>query len=181
MRKIVTVGLAIALAALVLPSAAFAAGSPTGRKQTQPQTGTVKGKARDAQGQELVQNKVRIRNSSTGVLAADLTTDATGAFVGVVPTGNYVVEVVGANGAVIGLSPIITVTPGSTATISVMGSAVAAVASTGGSSDPNGNGKKGGFSLFGLGTVTSIAVLGGATTATVFGIKAATNDASPSR
>src|SRR5215470_10271688 len=120
MRKIVTVGLVLALAALVLPSASFAAG-PAGRKQPQP-TGTVKGKARDAQGQELAQTKVRIRNSSTGVLAADLTTDSTGAFVGVVPTGSYVVEIVGANGTVIGLSPIITVTPGSTATISVMGS-----------------------------------------------------------
>jgi hypothetical protein len=39
----------------------------------------------------------------------------------------------------------------------------------------------GGLSIFGLGTITSIAVLGGAATATVFGIKAATNDASPSR
>jgi hypothetical protein len=37
------------------------------------------------------------------------------------------------------------------------------------------------LSVFGLGTISSIAVLGGAATATVFGIKAATNDASPSR
>jgi hypothetical protein len=176
MRKTVIVGLVVALAALALPTASFAAAPPPAKRQNQP-TGTIKGEAKDAQGETLTRTKVRIRNSQSGVIAADLTTDAAGNFVGVVPAGSYVVEIVGANGAVIGLSPIVAVTAGSTATISVTASAVAAVAGAAAAGGATG----GGFSVFGLGTITSIAVLGGATTATIFGIKAVKNDASPSR
>ena len=176
MRKIVTAGLVAAMILAGLPVGAFAAGPAAARKQNQP-TGTIKGDAKNAQGEKLAQTKVRIRNSQTGAIAVDLTTDSAGTFVGAVPAGSYVVEIVGANGTVIGLSPVLTVTAGSTATISVTASAVAAVAGAAGAGGAAG----GGFGIFGLGTITSIAVLGGAATATVFGIKAATNDSSPSR
>jgi hypothetical protein len=168
--------MAALLAALVLagtPAGAFAAG-PAGKKQDQA-TGIVKGDAKNAQGEKLAQTKVRIRNSSTGAIATELTTDAAGTFTGAVPAGSYVVEVLGPTGSVIGLSPVLTVAAGSTATISVTASAVAAVAGAGGAGAAGG-----GLSIFGLGTITSIAVLGGAATATVFGIRAATKDSSPS-
>jgi hypothetical protein len=123
MRKIVSVGLVATMIVIGVPVASFA-GPAAARRQDQP-TGTVRGDAKNANGEKLAQTKVRIRNSSTGTIAADLTTDATGSFVGVVPAGSYVVEIVGANGAVIGLSPVLTVAAGSTATISVTASAVA--------------------------------------------------------
>lgn len=176
MRKFVTAGLVVAMVAFGTPSALFAAGPPPAKRQDQP-TGTIKGDAKNAQGEKLAQTKVRIRNSRTGAIAAELTTDSAGTFVGAVPAGSYIVEIVGANGTVIGLSPVLTVAAGSTATISVTASAVAAVGAAGaGAAGAAG----GGFGIFGLGTITSIAVLGGAATATVFGIKAATKDSSPS-
>jgi len=177
MRKFVSTCLVAAMVVVGLPVGAFAAGPAAARRQDQP-TGTIKGDAKNPNGQALSQTKVRIRNSSTGTIAADLMTDSAGSFVGAVPAGSYVVEVLGPTGAVIGLSPVLTVAAGATATISVTASAVAAVAGAAGAT-----GAGGGFSIFGLGTITSIAVLGGAATATVFGIKAAKNDntASPSR
>lgn len=174
MRKFVTASLVAALMVVGFPVGSFAAGPAAAKRQNQP-TGTIKGDAKNAQGEKLAQTKVRIRNSQTGAIAAELTTDTAGTFVGVVPTGSYVVEIVGANGTVIGLSPVLTVAAGSTATISITASAVAAVAGAAGTGAAGG-----GLSVFGLGTITSIAVLGGAATATVFGIKAVKNDASPS-
>ena len=178
MRKIVSVSVVVTMIVIGIPVSSFASGPAAKRRQEQ--TGTIKGDAKNANGESLTQTKVRIRNSSTGAIAADLTTDAGGNFVGVVPAGGYIVEVVGPTGTVIGLSPVLTVAAGSTATISLTASAVAAAAAAGaGAATAAG----GGFSIFGLGTIASIAVLGGAATATVFGIKAATdnNNASPSK
>jgi hypothetical protein len=172
MRKIVTASLLSALVVFGMPIASFAAGPAAAKRQNQP-TGTIKGDAKNAQGENLTQTKVRVRNSSNGALAAELLTDANGSFVGVVPAGSYIVEILGPTGTVIGVSPVLTVAAGSTATISITASAVAATSAAAG-------GGGGGFSLFGLGTVTSILVLGGATTATIFGIRAATKDSSPS-
>jgi hypothetical protein len=169
MRRAIAFGLVLTMG-LGAPAGVFAAGRPAARQQNQ--TGTVKGEAKNAQGEKLVQNKVRIRNSSTGEISADLTTDAAGSFIGSVPAGSYVVEIVGANGTVIGLSPVFTVAAGSTAAISVTATSVAAVAAAGATA--------GGLSVFGLGTVTSIAIIGGAATAGVIAIKAVKKDASPS-
>jgi len=173
MRKYLIAGLLAALVLVGMPAGAFAAG-PAAKRQDQ--TGIIKGDAKNAQGEKLAQTKVRIRNSSNGQIAAELTTDAAGTFTGAVPAGSYVVEILGPTGSVVGLSPVLTVAAGSTATISVTASAVAAVAGAGAGAGAAG----GGLSIFGLGTITSIAVLGGAATATVFGIKAATKDSSPS-
>jgi hypothetical protein len=169
MRKTVSVCLIAAMVVVAMPVASFAAGPTEVRKAKPSQpTGTVTGDAKNANGDKLTQTKVRIRNSNTGQIATELTTDSAGTFTGAVPAGSYVVEIVGPNGAVIGLSPVLTVTAGSTATVSITASAVAAVAGAAAAG--------GGFGIFGLGTITSIAVLGGAATATVFGIKAATNN-----
>src|SRR6476620_5865999 len=128
MRRAIAFGLMAAMS-LSVPTGAFAAGRPAAGLANQ--TGTIKGDAKTAKGETLAQNKVRIRNSSTGNVEANLTTDAQGAFTGAVPPGSYVVEIVGADGTVIGLSPVLTVTAGSTAVISVTASAVAAVATAG--------------------------------------------------
>src|SRR6185503_675071 len=149
MRTVIAFGLVLTMG-LGAPVGAFAAGRPAARQQNQ--NATVKGDAKNAQGEKLAQNKVRIRNTTTGKIEADLTTDAQGTFVGSVPAGSYVVEVVGTDGSVIGLSSTLTVAAGSTMTVSVTASAGAAA---------------GGLSVFGLGTVTSIAVIGAAATAAV--------------
>jgi hypothetical protein len=167
MRRVIAGGLVVAMS-LGVPVGAFAAGRSVARQDS-----TIKGDAKGSNGEKLAQNKVRIRNSSTGQVAADVTTDAAGNFTGAVPAGSYIVEIVDANGTVIGVSPVLTVAAGATATISVTASAVAAVAGAGAAA--------GGLSIFGLGTVTSIAIIGAAATATVFGIKAVKNDASPAK
>jgi hypothetical protein len=53
---------------------------------------------KNAQGETLAQTKVRIRNSSTGALATELTTDAAGTFHRRGPAGSYIVEVLGPTG-----------------------------------------------------------------------------------
>lgn len=168
MRRAIAFGLVLAMG-LSVPASALAAGRAAAARH---EDGTVKGDAKNAQGEKLVQTKVRIRNMSSGQIAADLTTDASGAFAGSVPAGSYVVEIVGVDGTVIGLSSAVTVVAGSTAVISVTASAVAAAAAAGATA--------GGLSVFGLGTVTSIAIIGGAVTAGVITIKAVNKDASPS-
>ena len=169
MRTAMAFGLVLVMG-LGAPVGAFAATRPAARHDDQ--NGTVKGDAKNAQGEKLAQNKVRIRNMNTGKIEADLTTDAQGSFVGSVPPGSYVIEIVGTDGSVIGLSSAITVAAGSTMTVSVTASAVAAVAAPGAAA--------GGLSVFGLGTVTSIAVIGAAATTAVVTIKAVKKDASPS-
>jgi hypothetical protein len=153
---------------LSVPAGALAAARPAARQEN----GTVKGDVKNAQGEKLAQNKVRIRNTTNGQIAADLTTDAQGTFTGSVPAGSYVIEIVDANGTVIGLSPAVTVVAGSTAAISVTASSVAAVAAGGAAT--------GGVSVFGLGTAASIAVIGGIATAGIITIKSVKKDASPS-
>src|SRR5215471_3673896 len=101
MRKIVSAALLVAMTMLGMPPGVFAAAGKTAAKRQD--QATIKGQTKGANGETLSQTKVRVRNSNTGTIAADLTTDASGNFVGVVPGGSYVIEVVGANGAVIGL------------------------------------------------------------------------------
>ena len=168
MRRVVAFGLVLTLS-LAAPAGAFAAVRPAAKSE---QTGTVKGDAKNANGEKLAQTKVRVRNSSTGQVSAELTTDAAGTFTGTVPAGSYVIEVVGPNGTVIGLSPTFSVAAGATATVSVTASAVAAVAAAGAAA--------GGVGLFGLGAVATVGIVGAAATAAIVGIKAVKKDASPS-
>jgi len=174
MGRIISTATVVAILALGAPSALFAAGPMAARRQDPP-TGTVRGTTKDAAGANLAQTKVRVRNSQTGAIAAELLTDSNGTFIGVVPAGSYIVEVVGANGTIIGLSPVITVAAGSTATVGVSATAAGAIAGAGAAAS------HGGLSIFGLGTAMSLVVIGGATTATIFGIKATMNDASGSK
>src|SRR4051812_23758496 len=108
MRRTSTFAL-ITVLALCVPAGAFAAGRPAAR---QSQGGTVSGEAKDATGQKLA-TKIRVRNASTGEISAEVTSDATGAFTATgLPAGSYVVEVLGPNGAGIGVSPAVSVAAG---------------------------------------------------------------------
>jgi Carboxypeptidase regulatory-like domain len=170
MRRVIAFGLVAAMVAAV-PFSALAAGRSAPRLQNQ--TGVLKGEAKDAKGQKLTNAKVRIRNSSTGEIASEVTTDATGGFTatGLAPA-TYVVEIVGENGTVIGLSPAITVAAGTTATVSVTATAIGAVTAAGATA--------GGVGLFGLGTAATVGIIGAAATGAIVGVRAAKKDASPS-
>jgi Carboxypeptidase regulatory-like domain len=167
MRKFASIGLIIALAMAGAPSGAFAA------SQGATQSAAVAGTVRRANMRVVPNANVQIRNVETGEVTDRSTTDDTGAFAfaGLAP-GNYVVEVVDAAGKVLGIGTPFSLTAGATASASVIlpGSGTAAAAATGG-----------GFSLFGLGPVSSLAVLGAASAAAVTAVVATRPDASPSK
>jgi hypothetical protein len=134
--------------------------------------GGVSGIAKDSSGNNLPDVKVRVRDSKTGTLVAEVQTDATGAFSapGIAP-GTYVVEVVNAAGEVVGLSPAIAVLAGTTVSVTVTATALGAVTTA----------ATGGIGFFGLGTAATVGVLGAATAATIVGVRAVKNTASPVR
>ena len=169
MRRVLTFGL-VALMFVGVPAQAFA--TVRAAKAQDARMGMLRGVARDSKGQNLAGAKVRIRNASNGAVAAEATSDATGAFTvtGLAP-GSYVVEVVDTAGRVIGLSPAIEILAGATATVSVTATAAGAISAASG----------GGLSLFGLGTAASLGVLAAAGTAAIVGVVAARSTASPSR
>jgi hypothetical protein len=169
MQRAVTF-LLLAVISLLAPVESFAARSAPARQQSA--AGTLSGKAVSANGENLPGHRVRIRSSSTGNVVAEAVTDSAGGFSAAgLPPGSYVVEVLGADGAVIGLSPAVAVTAGSTATVTVTSTAAAGAAA---------GATAGGVSLFGLGTAATIGIVGAATVGAIVGIRAATRDASPS-
>jgi hypothetical protein len=163
MRRLTAVLLAAALSLNAAPL--FAAKTPQG------QTGTINGIAQNAQGQNLANYTVRVRNVTTGQLAGSTTSGATGqfSFVGLDP-GRYVVEIVNQAGDIIGTSAALSVAAGATVTITVGATAAAAAsaAAAGGTS----------FLASTAGIITVAAVGAG-----VAGIVVAANksNASPSR
>ena len=168
MRKLASIGLIIALATAGVPSAALAASQSAGV-----QSSAVAGTVRRANMRVVANANVQIRNVESGEISGRTTTDDAGAFAfaGLAP-GNYVVEVVDAAGKVLGIGTPFSLTAGATASASVIlpGSGTAAAAAT-----------SGGFSLFGLGPVSSLAVLGAASAAAVTAVVATRPDASPSK
>src|SRR5512138_1444255 len=115
MRRLIAVLLCVALSLYATPLFAAA-----GAKARQGQTGNVNGTAQNAQGQNLANYTVRIRNADTGALAGSTTSGATGqfTFTGLSPA-NYVVEIVDAAGNIIGTSASLAVTAGANLTITV--------------------------------------------------------------
>lgn len=168
MRRSIAFGL-VAVLTFSVPVGAFAAGKPAGGRQNQ--LGTLNGVAKDSKGQNIARASVRVRNTVTGQLQSEVVADAAGNFTASLAPGTYVVEVV-SNGAVIGLSPAITVAAGTTATVTVTATALGAVAAAGAAT--------GGVGLLGLGTAATFGVLGAAVVGGVLGVRAATKDASPS-
>lgn len=155
MRKVFAFGLMFVVAVFGMPVGALAQGG---------QTGTLQGVAKDATQKDLPRVKVQVRGPN-GELVANGTTTGTGqfSFAGLNP-GNYTIEIVDAVGNVVGSSAPVAVTAGATATVSVTAAAAGAIAAAAG----------GGVSLFGLGTIGTVAVVSGAaaiTTAAVVATK----------
>lgn len=137
-------------------------------------TGTVQGTAQGANNQILSGVKVQLRNVDTGQLAGTTTSAANGAFefTGLNPA-NYVIEIVDADGKIIGVSASIAVGVGAVISgVLVAASAAGAVA---------GAAAAGGLAAFFTST-GGLLVLAGAAAGVAAGVIAATGGAaSPSR
>lgn len=164
MRATIALGLAamIFLAAAVSPRTSGAASLDGG----------ISGVARDSRGGHLVNAGVRVRNISRGDIVAQLRTGAGGLFSasGLLP-GRYVVETLGLSGQVIGVSPMVSVIPGRTSTVTVT-----AAAQTFAQAQAGGAG--------GLGTGAIVGIVAGVAAATIVTIAVVTGDdevASPSQ
>lgn len=167
MRKAFAAVLTLVAATIGMPIGLGAAG-----KAAQNQgTGTLQGVAKDAAQQNLSGVRVQVRLPS-GQLAATGTTNAQGSFsfAGLSPV-NYTIEILDAAGNIVGTSAPVTVTAGGTATVTVTASVAGAIAA----------GAGGGLSLLGLGTIGTVAVVGGAAALATVAIVATKHDASPSR
>jgi hypothetical protein len=169
MRRLLTAVLIVAFAVFSLPMGVMASSA---RKASLQQGGAITGVARDAAQKPLPKFTVRVRSVSTGQIAGSTTSSQAGefSFTGLAPA-NYVVEIVDAAGNVVGLSPAVAVTTGATVSVTVSASAAGALTGAAG----------GGFSLFGLGPLASVAVIGAAGAVAVTAVVATKNDASPSR
>ena len=171
MRRAIAFGLVTGMI-LSVPVGMYAASGPAAGRRTAQAPGAIAGVAKDAAGKHLAA-KVRVRNAGDGSVVSEVQSGADGAFsVSGLQPGNYIVEVLGPNGQVIGLYPTIAVTSGVTATITVTATAAGAVGAAGAG---------GGLSLFGLGTAATLGVIGAAATAAIVGVVATRNTASPSR
>ena len=167
-RRLVLSALIGVLAVPIVPS--VAAPVPAGQQPT----GLIAGSARSASGQGMSNATVRLRNLQTGQFAGETTAAADGSFsfAGLGP-GNYAVEVVNVEGAVVGTSASISLnTTAMTVTnlivtASVVAQNAAPAAAAGGS-----------FFASTLGIVT-IAAVGAGVAGTI--VVATNGDASPSR
>ena len=171
MRKSFAIGLMFVVAALGMPVGVFAAAAPKPAIRQGQTTGGLQGVAKDAAQQNLSGIKVQVRGPN-GQLAATGTTTSSGSFsfAGLNP-GSYTIEIVDAAGNIVGTSAAITVTAGATATVTVTAAAAGAIAAAAG----------GGVSLFGLGAIGTVAVVGGAAAATIATVVTTQSNASPSR
>ena len=168
MRKVLSVALVVAVGIIGVPLSAGAAA----RSAAPQQGGTLNGVAEGASKQPLPNYTVQVRNVSTGQLAGSTTSNAAGDFsFSGLQAGNYVVEVVNAAGEIVGTSASVAMAAGATVTVGVTATAAGAIASATG----------GGLSLFGLGPLATVGVISAAGVATVAGVVAARNPASPSR
>jgi hypothetical protein len=125
MRRIVVLVLALTFALHTASPFAFAA------EVAAQGTATLTGTARSSSGQPIVNGSAQLRNVQTGQLVGSTTCDSAGefTFTGLNP-GNYVVEIVNAQGVVVGTGAVAPVAAGATVTMSV--TAASAAAETGG-------------------------------------------------
>jgi hypothetical protein len=162
-QKIRAILVGLAIAALVTPSALA---SPQG-------TGRIEGIAKDASQRPIAGVIVSCRNAATGQAAGSQQTSSSGTFsiTGLLP-GTYIVEVVDRDGKIVGVSPVLTLTPGS---MTAAGVSIAATAAGSVDSAP------GGPRSF-LKSTKGLVILGGIGAAAVAGVVVATRaDASAAR
>jgi len=164
MRKFVSVGLVL----MMTVGGAFS--GVAAAQQAPSETATVTGTAQQANLQPLSGARVQIRSVDTGQIVASTTSGQAGEFTFAdLQPGNYIIEIIDATARVTGTTQLVTVAPGVSTSVSV--TVAAAGASIG----------SGGFSILGLGPVTSMAVLGAAGAASVSAVVVTRDDASPSR
>jgi hypothetical protein len=161
MRKVFVVALTFVVAAFGLPAGLLAA-------PARQQPGGIQVTARNAQQQNLPGVRVQVRDSN-GRLVASGTTDSAGSFsfTGLNPS-TYTIELLDAAGSIVGASAAVAVAAGATAAVTVTAAAAGAIAAAGG----------GGLSLFGLGTIATVAVVGAATAGTIVAVQATKKDKS---
>jgi hypothetical protein len=124
MRRIVALLLALTFALHTGSAFAIAAAAQG--------TATLSGTARTSSGQPVANGTARLRSVRTGHLVGSATSDSAGSFTFTgLDAGNYVVEIVNAQGIVIGTSAVTELATGATVTMSVT-AATAAAATTGG-------------------------------------------------
>jgi hypothetical protein len=90
-------------------------------------TGTLTGVAQTSAGQALGSHTVQVRSVQSGVIVGSARTTTAGSFAFDLAPGSYVVEVVDAQGKIIGASSIATVAESTTASVSVTGNSTALV------------------------------------------------------
>jgi hypothetical protein len=168
-KKILAVTMMVAMALTCAPLSAFAAQAQA--------AGTISGTATSQGGQSLATMTAQLRNLTTKQLVGTTTTNAQGAFsfTGLNP-GQFMVEVVNAQGAIVGTTSAITLSAGAMVATGVAVTATAAGAIAGGAAAAGGLG-----AFFGTtaGIVTGVAVAGAVTAIAVK--KAQSEEASPSR
>lgn len=157
---------------IVLVTAVAALGAPVGLLAADSTSGSLTGTAFTVNLKPLPNATVQIRNFQTGnrVSSAISDQDGTFSFSGLEP-GTYLVEIVDVSGRVIGMTAPFPIAVGPNSNVSVVATADGLATLSQG----------GGFSLLGLGPVTSLAVLGAAGAAAVTAVVATRPDASPSR
>jgi hypothetical protein len=165
LRKVATLGLVMLMTATGVTTSVLRAA-----QETAP-SASITGNVRWTDSKALAQADVRLRRIDTGQQIASTRSGPAGEFEfsGLQP-GSYFVEVVDAQGKVVGMSAPITAKAGAVQSVSIVAVAGGVLTGSGG-----------GFSLFGLGPVTSVAVLGAAGAAAVTAVVATSPDASPSR
>src|SRR3989442_2488173 len=123
---------AIALAASMMLSAPLAAAVRAPR-QAQPNTASLSGTAKAANGQAMPNTTVQLRNVNTGELAGTTTSNANGAFTfTALAGGTYAIEVLSATGQIIGTSAAVSVAARATVTGVAVSASAAAVGAAGG-------------------------------------------------
>jgi hypothetical protein len=163
MRKFLSMVVVTAVAAAGMPLSALAAGD---------ESISVVGSVYRTNMQPIAKAEVQIRDLKTGYRVNSTLSEASGKYeFKALRPGTYVVEVVDRSGKVLGMSAPFVLGSAPSVNVSVVAVAEGAAASGG----------HAGFSLFGLGPVTSLAVIGAAGAAAVTAVVATRPDASPSR
>jgi hypothetical protein len=158
--------------ALAVVAAVSAAGVPSTARPAVPETSRLVGTAFNTNLQPLPNATVQIRDLQTGAIVGSTISGDRGEFTLIdLAPGSYIIEIVNAAGAVQGMT-----TPFSIGTAPLVSMSVVSV-----SQGLVESGGHAGFSLFGLGHVTSLAVLGAAGAAGVAAVVATRPNASPSR
>jgi hypothetical protein len=127
MRRIVVLVLALTFALQTSSTVAFATALAAQG------TATLSGTARSSNGQPIEDCTAQLRDVVTGQLVGTTKCDRAGAFMftGLNP-GNYVVEIVNAQGVVVGTSAVSAVAAGATVTMTVTAATAVAATSSGG-------------------------------------------------